>query len=289
MHRLQRLQLVIRRHVGTRPGNTPVPHGTQPNGLELANHKLYSPGDDLRYCDWNAFGRLDQLMVKTFRAEREAVLHVLIDTSASMGAPAADGKLAFATALAASLAYISLRQQDPVQIAAIGADGAVGPVSPPFRHLRRLPNIAAFLGALHPSGPTALDVGIAAYTRRLPRPGLAVVLSDFLVPPLIYQTALETLRARGCGVAALRVLGPHERAARDLPRRVRLRDSETGRERIIDLTERHRARYAAALEQHLAELKRWCEARAITFATADTAQGLEACMFSDLPRAGLVQ
>ena len=57
-------------------------------------------GDDLRHLDWNAYGRLDELLIKTFRAEREAPMHIFIDASASMAVPADDGKFAFALGLA---------------------------------------------------------------------------------------------------------------------------------------------------------------------------------------------
>ena len=34
------------------------------SGLEFTDHKSYSPGDDLRYLDWNVLGRLDELFLK---------------------------------------------------------------------------------------------------------------------------------------------------------------------------------------------------------------------------------
>src|SRR5499425_3814673 len=132
LRKLDRLRLVAQHSVTHRPGNTPVARATQASGLELANHKAYAPGDDLRYLDWNAYGRLEQRLIKTFRAEREAPVHLLIDASASMGVPAADGKLGFALGLAAGLAYIALRQNNPVR-AAILAERA-GNVSPLLRH-----------------------------------------------------------------------------------------------------------------------------------------------------------
>src|SRR5215510_6013220 len=120
LRKLDRLRLVAQHSVTHRPGNTPVARATQASGLELANHKAYAPGDDLRHLDWNAYGRLDQRLIKTFRAEREAPVHLLIDASASMAVPAADGKLAFAIGLAAGLAYVALRQTNPVRIVILG-------------------------------------------------------------------------------------------------------------------------------------------------------------------------
>jgi hypothetical protein len=96
------------------------------------------------------------------------------------------------------------------------------------------------------------------------------------------------LSERGYGVAALRVIGPEELRPRSLPARVRLHDSETGAERIIDLDDAHRRRYESAIDDHLMRLKRWCEARSILFAALDTASGLETCLFEELPRVGLL-
>src|SRR6478736_6696124 len=119
---LDRLRFGGQHSVGQNPGSTPISRVTQPSGHEIAAHKPYSPGDDLRHVDWNALARLDQRVVKTFRAEREAPLHLLLDASASMNAPDADGKLAFAVALGASLAYIALRHGNPVRLAVLGGD-----------------------------------------------------------------------------------------------------------------------------------------------------------------------
>jgi uncharacterized protein (DUF58 family) len=288
LRQLQRLRIVARHRRGSRPGNTPMPHGSQPSGLELASHKAYAPGDDLRYFDWNAYGRLDQMTVKTFRAEREAPLHVFIDASASMGVPRPDAKLAFSAALACGLAYVSLRQHDPVRLVLLGDAPQAGRISLLFRHPQRLPELQAFLAPLIARGLTSLREGIASYLRTTRLPGTAVVLSDFLVPDAIYQEALGMLSERGYGVAALRVVGPEERRPQALPRRLRLYDVEAGAERLVDFHDAHRRRYEAAVDDHLARLKRWCEARSILFAALDTAGGLEACLFEQLPRIGLL-
>ena len=53
-------------------------------GLEFAGHRPYSPGDDVRYLDWNALGRLDTLVLKQFEAPGELTVAVAPDTSATM-------------------------------------------------------------------------------------------------------------------------------------------------------------------------------------------------------------
>src|SRR3954463_1612378 len=38
-------------------------------GMEFADHRDYSAGDDLRYLDWNLYGRLDRLALRLFQEE----------------------------------------------------------------------------------------------------------------------------------------------------------------------------------------------------------------------------
>lgn len=285
---LDRLRFTGRHSVGQNPGTTPIARVTQPSGHELAAHKLYAPGDDLRHVDWNALARLDQRVVKTFRAEREAPLHLLLDASASMAVPSGDGKFAFAITLAASLAYIALRHGNPVRVAVLGG-GDGSRLSPLLRHVQRLPELHQFLAPLAASGPTRLGEGLRAYLRSTRLPGTAIVLSDFLVAPDDYTVALDELRGQGYDVAAIRPIGPLERDASALPRRLRLRDAETGALRDVELTDALRRRYADAVAQHLDQLSDWCAARAIICAVADTAAGLTGSLLHELPRAGLLQ
>jgi uncharacterized protein (DUF58 family) len=288
LRKLDRLRFAGQHSVSHRPGHTPLARASQASGLELANYKAYAPGDDLRYLDWNAYSRLDQRVIKTFRAEREAPLHLLVDASASMAVPATDAKLAFALGLAAGLGYIALRQNNPVRAVAL-AHGDGNRLSPLLRHVLRLPDLLRFLGAIAATGPTQVGEGIDAYLRSTHLPGTVVLISDFLVEPSVYEGALDLLRGRNHHVLALHVIGPSERDPSALPRQVRLRDAETGRERLLDLTAAHRASYARAVEEHRAQLARWCAARAIGHATADTAAGIERCLLAELPRAGLLR
>jgi uncharacterized protein (DUF58 family) len=289
LRKLDRLHLRVHRSLSTRPGNTPMPRGAQGSGIEIESYKSYDPGDDLRHLDWNAYGRLDQLLIKTFRAEREAPLHVFVDTSASMAAPAGDGKFGFALGLAASLAYISLCNNDPVRI--VGVGGALAQLhlaSLFFRHRQQLHSVRDVLLALRPQGDTALAAGITAALRVQRSPGVAVVLSDFLVRPEEYETALGDLVARRFTVAAVRILGPGERDPGQLFRRAQLIDAESGRQRFITLNAANLERYQTALGAHHERLRSFCHRCGVVLSIADTAAGLEHNLFQDLPAAGLV-
>lgn len=288
--KLDRLRLAVRRALGTRPGQTPMPHGSQGSGIELEGYRSYHPGDDLRHLDWNAYGRLDQLLVKTFRAEREAPLHVFVDCSASMGFPASDGKLSVAAALAASLAYISVSNHDPVRIVALRSTLPRFHATSPFaRHRQALVRLTDFISTLRCEGSASLARGVAQAMQLHPTAGLAVVLSDFLMEEREYESAFGELLARGYTVSAIRLLGQGERQPETLFRRGRIVDAETGAERFVTLSPANVERYQRALAEHLQSLRRFCNRAGVAFAVTDTAADLEESLFGHLPAAGLVR
>src|SRR5436309_160127 len=82
-------------------------------GLEFHDFRPYRLGDDPRRIDWNICARLDQLVVRQFRADAHLRLHLLVDTSSSMGVGLPD-KLSCAKKVAALLAYVAVRERDAV-------------------------------------------------------------------------------------------------------------------------------------------------------------------------------
>ncbi len=54
------------------------------SSVEFSDYRAYGLGDDIRYVDWNIYGRLDRLYLKLFLDEEDLCLHLLIDASKSM-------------------------------------------------------------------------------------------------------------------------------------------------------------------------------------------------------------
>ena len=92
--------------------------------VEFADHRRYVVGDDLRFVDWNIYGRLDQLFLKLFLEELDLSVQILVDVSGSAdtGDPA---KGLAMRKLAAALAYVGLVNNSRVTLTAF-ADGIVG-------------------------------------------------------------------------------------------------------------------------------------------------------------------
>jgi uncharacterized protein (DUF58 family) len=289
--RLDRLRLRFGRARGARAGETVVRGLSQPSGIEVESFKTYSAGDDIRYVDWNAVGRLDQLLTRRFVAEREIPLHLLLDASASMAVPAADQKFAFAKRLAAALAYVALNNNESVRITGLRQDGA-GPIvsmSRLLRHRARYFELKPFLTALPAGGGTALREGIAAYLERQREGGVAFVVSDFLVEKAAYESAFERLLARRFDVRAIHVLGRGECELTGLRGRYRLRDAETGKTRDVELSEGDRRRYRRDLDERTAEIRAFCLRNGIGHATAFADEGVEHCLTVGLSAQGMLR
>jgi uncharacterized protein (DUF58 family) len=114
LRKLEKLKILAQRG---RKGPTKGEHISWRSGasLEFLDYRKYQVGDDFRYIDWNVYGRLDKLFLKLFRAEEDLNVHILIDTSRSMGTgnPLKD---IYAKKIAAALSYIGLANLDRVGI-----------------------------------------------------------------------------------------------------------------------------------------------------------------------------
>ena len=225
---------------GNRPGETPIPRTSQASGIEFESFKEYSPGDDFRHLDWNALGRLDQLMVRTFTAEREIPFHIFLDTSASMGVPVKDEKFRFTLDLTSALGYIVLSSNNTLRLIALSGAGKNTRsfrATPFLRHRNRFFRVTPFLDTLSAVGKTYLRESIRAYIGQTLEPGVAIIISDFLMPAAQYEEPLVLLKARSYEVKVIHVLGASELEPRRLFRRGKLYDVEDGAERWITLSE----------------------------------------------------
>ncbi len=217
---------------------------------DFAEHRQYSPGDDVRWVDWRVFARTDRLYVKTFEAETNADLVIAIDVSASMGYASHEvSKLDYARFMAASLAHLASRQRDKVGLVSFDSD-LVDYVPP---SARRRNAILQALDRARAKGRGDLTRALPRLSERLGRRGIVVVISDFYAAPADVAVALDSLRVRGHDVIALHVLDPFERDLA-LSDPAVLEDLETGER--VPVTPKGRAAYRALVDAHVDALSR---------------------------------
>ncbi len=184
---------------------------------EFQDHRPYAPGDDLRRVDWAAFARTGEPVLKLFRAEEDSVLRLLLDASASLafGTPQ---KLDVARRVAAAIGYLALANGQRTQVLVARESGGAPPsaagrglarVGTPRRGRDSLAALLRDLSAPLASGSADLAHALEVTLKRSARPGLLVVVSDFLDPGPVTR-ALSHACAAGHQVALVQVLAREE-------------------------------------------------------------------------------
>jgi uncharacterized protein (DUF58 family) len=88
-------------------------------GMAFDEVRPYQVGDDVRFIDWNVSARFGDTFVKVFTEEREAIVMLVVDFSASMRfASHAQPKIEIAAELSALLAFSAIRNDDQVGLVA---------------------------------------------------------------------------------------------------------------------------------------------------------------------------
>ncbi len=180
--------------------------GRRGSSAEFLEHRPYAPGDDLRRVDWLAFARTGEPVLKLFRAEEDVVVRLVVDASASLdfGQPT---KLSVAKRLAAAIGYMALASSERAQVVVAG-DGLVR-VNEPLRGRGTLARLLREIDVAGSERGTDLASAIDGTVLRAPRPGMLVVLSDFLDSGP-FEAALGRAAAAGHDVAMMQVLSPEE-------------------------------------------------------------------------------
>jgi uncharacterized protein (DUF58 family) len=241
---LAKLQLVITRKLdgllqGDYLGLLPGP------GSESGESREYRPGDDVRRMDWPVTARTTIPHVRQTIADRELETWLAVDLSASLDFGTADCvKRDLAIAAAAAVAHLTVRGGNRIGAVVASGDSLVRMPARPGRNdaqglLRAIARI--------PSTPGRTDLGVLvdALNRPPRRRGLAVVISDFLVPPERWSRPMRKLAVRH-DVLAVEVLDPRELELTDVGV-LALADAETGIVHEIQTSDpKLRRRYASA-------------------------------------------
>jgi uncharacterized protein (DUF58 family) len=193
--------------------------------LEFTEHKVYSPGDDIRRIDWKAVGRVDRYYVKRFEDETEMRTFLIIDTSGSMGyGRHGCSKLAYAGYLASALSYLLGKQGDPAGVLLF--DERTRHYLPPSTRAGQVREIFRILDNATSGGDTNAALALGHLGELLEKRSLLLVFSDLLDAETEPRAAtgsgaddtargplaerLRQLRTRGHDVVLFHVLDPDE-------------------------------------------------------------------------------
>ena len=278
--RITRLELRARHVVeGFLSGMHRSPYYGQ--SVEFRQHREYVPGDDLRHVDWKVWARQDRVYVKQYEEDTNLRCTLLIDVSNSMAyGTGALNKYEYGCTLAASLAYLVLKQNDAVGCVAF--DDRVRITVPPRSKRTHIHSIIESLDANTPRDKTDLYPVLRGVAESSPKRGMMVLVSDLLADPDGTTRGLKLLRQRGHDVLVFHVMDDDEI---DFPFSGPTRFEGLETDLFLNCNPRAlRAGYLEALNQFLASVRRDCATHAIDYALLRTRDPLDAALAKFLSR-----
>lgn len=226
--------------------------GISPDFME---YKEYNRGDELKQVDWRLFGRHDRLYVKKFEDEVNLSWCILLDSSASMGyGEEYETKLDHSKKLAATLAYLLLRQGDAVGTGFFSED--IFELIPPRAGNKFISPILEQLESLKPSGRTGLREPVLRALETCKTDACFVILSDLLIEEAEIDNTLQLLRASGKETTLFHVLHPDEFEF-DFGGSIEFEDMETEARVVVD-TGNIRNTYIKRIREFINKLKLIC-------------------------------
>jgi uncharacterized protein (DUF58 family) len=272
--RIARLQLRARYIVeGFLSGMHRSPYFGQ--SVEFLQHRPYVTGDDLRHLDWKVWARQDRLYIKQYAEDTNLRCTLLVDVSASMEyGNGSLNKYEYACTVAASLAYLVLRQQDAVGCAVF--DDRIRSKLPTRSKWNHMDSILDTLNVNQPRDKTDLHGILHKVADSYPRRGMMVLVSDLLADPESTLRGLKLLRQRGHDVLVVHVMDDEEL---EFPFTGPLRFEGLETPDHLNCNPRAlREGYLEALGRFLERIRRGCAHAMIDYALLRTSEPLDAAL-----------
>ncbi|MGY3186051.1 DUF58 domain-containing protein [Lysinibacillus sp. TE18511] len=245
--------------------------------LDFSDFREYHLGDDVRQVDWNVFARTDKYFIKRFLDEQEMRVHILLDTTKSMGEQT---KWTFARQIVASLGLMVLGRDDRLSFSFIQDD-----VKPPFRRKGAMYR-RAFLQVV-------TEIEEAAYTSSFAQGALKVlpkdstvlfIITDGLEPIEEWEQLLKRL-PRFAGDVRILQIATQEEISPEYTGDVRLLDRETGRDVNVTMSSKVLDTYLARRLLHEEEFEAICRRFGVRKLQLKVEDGLQHAIFQQLLKA----
>jgi uncharacterized protein (DUF58 family) len=252
--------------------------------VEFAQHRQYVPGDDTRHVDWKVFAKTDKVYLKQYLEETNLHLICVVDASESMAySSIGDGDSAWskydhATAIAASLSYLAIQQQDSVGLAIF--DNELRRYFKPSNSPAQWKTVTRELLLVPRLKKTGTGRVLDQLAEKLTHRSLVVLLSDFFDDIDSIEQGLRHLRYRKHEVIAFQVLDQMEV---DFPfEDVTLFKGLEELGELLTEPQSLRKGYLTELSEFTSQLKKICRGMHIDFTRINSGQPLDAALSSFL-------
>ena len=246
--------------------------------VEFAEHREYTPGDDLRDLDWRVYAKSDRYYIKQYIEETNLRATILLDASGSMayrGTAASThngkplSKFEYARFLAASLVRLLLNQQDAVGL--VTFDDNVRRYLPSRSRSNHLSVLLEEMFRTEPGRDTALAPVFHDIAERVHRRGLLIVISDLFDGAEDILKALHHFRFRKHEVIVMHVMAEEELTF-PFTRWSEFKDLEHDGNRLELDPESFREPYLAEMRAFLKTIERGCGEISVDYVPFSTRQ-----------------
>ena len=182
--------------------------------VEFAQHRPYATGDDIRHVDWKVYTRTEKVYLKQYQQETNLNLICVVDASESMGFGTVKGDTAtwtkydHATAIAASLSYMAIQQQDSVGLAIF--DQALSRYFKPSNSPGQWKIVINELQQVPRWNKTNTGKILDQIAEKLNHRSLIVLISDFFDDLDSIRAGLRHLRYKKHEIMVMQVMDPAE-------------------------------------------------------------------------------
>lgn len=267
---------------GPRQGNRRSPNLGR--GVEFADYRPYSPGDDLRLVDWNVYARLEVVLVRLFHEDLNMAVHVAVDASGSMDFGQVN-KADHAAQLGAALALVAMFNQDTVSLGCIGGRGPKAVVR--GQNENGFPAVLKLLERVEPAERAEpwRELEAQLHGRTVDR---LFFLSDMLYEDDDRERILRLLASASSGSVLLHVLSQEELDP-DLSDAQLITDAETAQELLIAGGDRAAETYQRGLRGWLDMLQERCQPLGIQYVPAHTHVAVDRLLLGVMRQAGVAE
>lgn len=257
------------------------------HGIEFSDYRQYELGDNPRHIDWGLYARTDRLYVRRYQEEQDLTVLLLIDNSMSMFVPEEDRKWSRACDTALALGYVALMNQDTVISSVLGKG-----ISPRYHGARAIHSMSRDLGRFNEDnaeGNRTLTGHIMRAASQVSFPGVAIVISDFLMEFPEIEQAFNILRSKNLSISAIQVLGESDLRPLKDGEQSRGVDSETGEEVELSWDAATQKDYEKFLLNHTDMIRSFCHSSGIHFAQNTPDEPFDSFILKELSRTGILE
>lgn len=248
---------------------------------EFAEYRTYMPGDEPKRIDWKIYAKTDRFYVREYQEETNLKAYILLDASNSMSYTSDKvTKIEYGSCLAASLAYLLIKQRDSVGLLTFTTK--INDYIPPRSTPTHLSVLFGAIDKIKTGGETDLANCFHQLAERIKRRGLVIIISDLFDDKERIITALRHFRHKKHEVLVFHILDKNEiNFAFNQP--LILKDLETAKEISLDprVIRKH---YQKSIADYFSDFKRRCRMHLIDYHLITTDMPLDFALLSYLQK-----